>query len=299
MNTNLERLLLNDIETYEQKIAEARADLAMVRGMNEEDDGLAPIHASAFLAESGAFEWLVGGIFAEGTISIVAAESTAGKTTLLVQMGLQLSMGQDWLGWRSPRHIRVLYILAEGSRHAFRGRFRTTCASLGLDPSTSNLFFHAEAMRDFNLKGREFASVVRRSKADLIVLDTKGYFDGFADENDASAWKKGVMAPLRRLVADLGCSFIIVHHYGKAAPGKARWERGRGTSAMFADVDHWLGLEKIPLTPSEEQLLSFQKAQLLCRRDLFIEKNKYGRDDYSVRLDFGLAKGIFTLGAPA
>lgn len=279
------------------RVDEIEQDLSSLDGFVESE--FLPIPAAEFIREPGNFEWLVGGLIAEGSISMVAAEPRMGKTTLLVQLALCLADGREWLGHMVPRPVRTLYVLAEGSRHAFRGRFRTTCESLGIDADTVGWHIQPASQTEFNLRSREIERLLSSAASSgigLVILDTLGYFHG-GDENDNSQWKARVMAPLRAFVARFGMSFILVHHYGKAVPGRARWERGRGASAMFGDVDHWLGLERVDLEPKEEDAPEHIKNLLLQRRELFIEKNKYGRDDYSTRLEFQKQRGTFELEA--
>ena len=275
-----------------RQVSELDADLNDLTG--EIDPSQAPVHARDFVRESGEFEWIVGSLIAEGSVTMVAAEPRLGKTTLLVQMALCLSAGQKFLDFHVPRPARTLYILAEGSRHAFRARFRTACDSLRLDPDGVDWWIQPAGEMDFQLRGNHVERLVAASGAKLVILDTLGYFHG-GDENDASEWKRRVMAPLRSMAVRHGCAFVLVHHYGKSVPGRSRWERGRGSSAMFGDVDHWLGLERVELTTEEQQRSDAEKDRLSQRRELFIEKNKYGLDDYSVRLEFWKPRGTFAL----
>ena len=275
-----------------RQVSELDADLSDLTG--EIDPSQAPVVARDFVRESGEFEWIVGSLIAEGSVTMVAAEPRLGKTTLLVQLALCLSAGVGFLDFHVPRAARTLYVLAEGSRHAFRARFRTACASLQLDPDGVDWWIQPAGEMDFLLRGNDVERLVGASGAKLVILDTLGYFHG-GDENDASEWKRYVMAPLRSMAVRHGCAFVLVHHYGKSVPGRSRWERGRGSSAMFGDVDHWLGLERVELSRDEEQLGDARKLELAQRRELFIEKNKYGRDDFSVRMDFDKSRGIFAL----
>lgn len=275
-----------------RQVSELEADIADLTG--EIDPSQAPVHARDFVRESGEFEWIVGSLIAEGSVTMVAAEPRLGKTTLLVQLALCLSAGVNFLDFPVPRRARSLYILAEGSRHAFRARFRTACESLQLDPDGVDWWIQPAGEMDFQLRQNHVERLVASSGAKLVILDTLGYFHG-GDENDATEWKKHVMGPLRSMAARHGCSFVLVHHYGKSVPGRARWERGRGSSAMFGDVDHWLGLERVELTKDEQALSEPEKARLAQRRELFVEKNKYGLDDYSVRLEFWKPRGTFAL----
>lgn len=291
--------LRQEREKLLSRVDEIDQDLSSLEGFAEAVYN--PVPVATFLREPGEFNWLVGGLIAQGSVTMMAAEPKMGKTTLLVQMALCLSAGQDWLGYTIPRPVKTLYVLAEASRNAFRERLRTACDSMRL--RTDDLGWHIQPaiQAEFKLRSREIDrlfSAAAASGIELIVMDTLGYFHG-GDENDNSEWKKCVMAPLRAMTARHGLSFVLVHHYGKAAPGKARWERGRGASAMYGDVDHWLGLEKVEMTDDEEELTQPQKDRLQQRRELFIEKNKYGRDDYSMRLEFWKPRGVFDLEAGA
>lgn len=295
MRPSVSEQLRAERERLLSRVDEIDQDLSSLEGFVE--TVFNPVPAADFVREPGDFQWLVGGLIAEGSVSMVAAEPRMGKTTLLVQLALCMAAGRDWLGHRVPRRVKSLYVLAEGSRHAFRGRFRTTCESLRIDVDSVGWHIQPASQTDFTLRSREVErlfSSAASSGIGLVILDTLGYFHG-GDENDNSQWKSRVMAPLRGFIARYGISVILVHHYGKAVQGRARWERGRGASAMFGDVDHWLGLEKVDLEAHEEDAPEHIKELLLQRRELFIEKNKYGRDDFSIRLEFQKQRGTFEL----
>lgn len=281
-------------EAYADEGAEER------RAIQEEPEaeGPAPVSIADFIAEPGELEWLVGGIIAHGSTTMVAAEPKVGKSFLLTHMAICLATGTSWLGFPIHAPARVLYVMAEGARMAFRNRVRHACETLRMDPKEIDWWIQPASMTDFNLKKSNIGRMFERSRAKLIILDTKGYFDGFCDENDASKWKANVMAPIRGFISSLGCAFVIVHHYGKAVAGRSRVERGRGTSAMQGDVDHWFGLERVEMTPEEEARCVTYPPDLIefkNRRDLFVEYNRYGSQDNSFRLDFDPTGGVFWL----
>lgn len=278
------------------RVADIDDDISTLTAMAPEGKG--PVIAEKFLEESGEFDWIFGGLIAEGTVTMIVAEPRLGKTTLMVQLSLGLSVGREVLGFSVAKPRRVLYILAEGSRHAFRNRFRATCGSMGIPPSSLDWWLQPPTMSEFKLSSTEVDRVIRASQAEFIVLDTLGYFGG-GDENDASSWKSNVMAPLRAYAQELNTAFVLVHHPKKSSQNdtSSRWERGRGTSAMFGDVDHYLTLEKVPLEPHEKQLGAEARGRLEQRRVLHVDKNKYGLDDVSFQLEFLKSRGTFELGA--
>jgi RecA-family ATPase len=112
----------------------------------------------------------------------------------------------------------------------------------------------------------------------MVFLDTLGYFATF-DENDASEWKQRVMTPLRGLVAKHGCSFMLVHHLNKDSKA-AGWKKGRGTAAMFGDVDAYIRLDQAK--PEEPYVM------------MYVDKNKYA-PVMSIPLTFDGVNAVFEL----
>jgi len=276
-------------DELKKSLSDLEEEIASLSGDFATEDR--PVVAAEFLKEPGEFTWQVGGLIAQGTVSMLVAAPSVGKTTLMVQTSLALSVGQDVLGFRVSRPVKVLYILAEGSRHAFRERLRVTCGSMGVDVDALDWWVQPGKMSDFRLSGAETDKAIRSSGAKLIVLDTLGYFSG-GDENQADLWKARVMAPLRAYCAEYECSFVLLHHEKKGQPGYTidRSERGRGTSAMLGDCDHvWL-LERFPV---DEDASGDQRAEMEKRRELHVVKNKYGLADYAVQMTFDKPKGIF------
>lgn len=268
-----------------------KADLDVIEGLGNEDNG--PVHAADFLRETGAFTWAVGGLIASGTVTMITADPSIGKTTFLTQLTASMALGVECLGLPVPQQLRVLYCLAEGSRHAYRERFRKVCETLKFDPEALSWYIQPSNQVEFELRSPAIARLFRAAKAEVIVLDTLGYFHG-GDENDAQEWKERVMKPLRSFVTELGCCFILVHHHGKGSDSRFGANKGRGSSAMHGDVDHWLRLEKVPLSKDEKELPVAEQLLLTeRRRELFIDKNKYGRTDSGGRMELDAENGLF------
>jgi hypothetical protein len=59
-------------------------------------------------------------VLVEGGLTLIGGKGGAGKTTLVIDLGLHLAAGIDWLGIPVGRALRVLMIENEGPREAFR-----------------------------------------------------------------------------------------------------------------------------------------------------------------------------------
>jgi hypothetical protein len=242
----------------------------------------AVVEGPDFWNEKLGFEWLIGGQLAKQSVSMLVADPGLGKTTLMAQMTLSLSTGRSFLGSPPAPAARTLLIQAEGSRGAFQGRWRSACEAMGIEQSeTRGWFIQADGsrdfFRDFEIGSRGFERVIEQSRAQLVILDTIGFFAQF-NENDPNEWREKVMKPLRRCSIKTGVSFVLVHHQPKITDSNRDNRDGRGTSAMLGDCDHFWRLERV----KDEQGL----------RDFVVRKNKYGTEE-TLRLSFDLGNAIF------
>ena len=183
---------------YEKKLADVSGDIAELDGQVEES---VPneIPLKTFL-EGGTshVDWIVTGVLAAGTIAMMAADSKLGKTTMLTQVSLCLSVGlSPFEGWGVPRRRKTLYLIAEGSRAAFRSRVDTARIAKNI-PRDAEWFVQREGFVDFQIGSRGLSSIVEHSRADLVTLDTMRYFYQ-GDENSSDDWMRYVMLPLRQI----------------------------------------------------------------------------------------------------
>lgn len=278
--------LVSKIDAEEKKhlarLEELRTERERITGIVS---GPEPVSAARFLAEPHPpIPWLLGGLIAESSVGLMTADGGIGKTTLLVQACLSMAAGHHVFGYRVEKPTPVLMVLAEGSRAAFQARFRTTLGNLGFTVDRLPWFIQPADLTEYQIGSSGLDRMIEKSGARFVVLDTIGYFHG-GDENDANDWKQHVMKPLRKTIAKHGCSFCLVHHHVKGGADRQGWRKGRGSSAMFDDADFWLRLEPVD-GPGNE-----------AKRDLHVDKNKYGLMNYSTPLTFNAAGAIFEQGA--
>ena len=276
--------LLDEIQAELTKVEADRerllAMLADARG--EAPASEMPVSSAAFLAEKHPeIPWLFGGLIAEDTVTMVTADGGIGKTTMLVQMCIALAAGVNTMGFNVYGPKSVLMVEAEGSRAAFQARFRQARISLRLSHEAGEPWFiQPETCRDYMIGSVGLERMIEASGARLCVLDTLGYFFQ-GSENKADEWKDGVMRPLRILAAKYHTAFVLVHHHNKDTE-KTGWQKGRGTTAMYGDVDHWLRLEQVEGEGNEPF------------RDLWVDKSKYGLMGHKIPLEFDSLAAHFT-----
>ncbi len=267
--------LKREEEEYLRNLAACRANIAELSGTSEVARAITV--AEWERRDLGSFQWLVNGLIARNSVSIVTADPGIGKTTLLAQLCVCIGTGTPFVGYSIPDASPTLYVASEGSELAFRNRYLTACRSLRANTATLPNFVKQSDLDDYMIGSVGLETLILTSKAKLVILDTIGYFHN-GDENDANDWKRHVMRPLRALTAKYQCGFVLVHHHNKS--DKTGWQKGRGTVAMFGDCDHWIRLEKSEgCGPSA--------------RDMFVDKNKYGPMDFCDGLNFRPDGAVF------
>jgi len=274
---NTEDLVLAEIEKHRKAIAELEEGLSDLRG----DSGEAvAIPMPEFVTEPSEHQWLVGGLVGQGATGMLVADPHVGKSTLALQLCLALAAGHNTLGWRIAEPKRVLYAFAEGARALVAERIRACAKSMGMAAIPTSGFVQAPCFSDFDVTSLGFKRLIESTKPDFAVLDALGYFFR-GDENSAVEWKQKMMAPLRALTQKFGTSFLVIHHQTKVSETRQGWQKGRGTSAMFADVDFYLRLEPVEGEGNE------------LKRLLIIDKNKFGASGQKIKLEFNKAGAFF------
>ncbi len=201
--------------------------------------------------------YLGNGVISQGGLVLSAGPMNSAKTLYWMTAAYHLAMGRDFQGLEVPRPLRVLYLEGEANRAVFANRRRQIRAGLAIDDAVPNLLFLA---RDCSMPkiGNELRQLVEATRAEVVFLDTIGYFHT-ADENLNSDVKMKVIQPLRDMARSLDWqpAFVMVHHFVKKTEGMSGAARSRGASALSDDSS-----TVITFTPKGDNttiLLTFEK----------------------------------------
>lgn len=137
--------------------------------------------------------------------------------------------------------------------------------------------------------GRQaIANEIAQTRPDVVFLDPMAKFH-LSDENSAQEMG-AIMRVFDHLIEEYSCAIAVVHHVGKENPDHAKrgGDRLRGSSAIFADVDTLLEVErKSPAHVAEPTIqLTFEMRRGEPIEKLFVKRNRSGLitymgDDYS------------------
>lgn len=178
-------------------------------------------------------EWLIAGLIPEKGIVIPYGPPKAGKTFVVLSMGLHIAAHRDWMG-RKVNGGGVVYVAGEGVG-GLSVRLRAMREAYQI-PANIPFWVVPRAInfRDTNAVSALLAAIketVFDEPISLVVLDTLARAMPGVDEN--SAEEVGiVIAACDELKFELGATIMPIHHAGKDI------EKGlRGSSAIHGALD--------------------------------------------------------------
>lgn len=177
-------------------------------------------------------EWLWEGILTDGGLGLVVAKPKVGKTTLSLNLAVQVSLGGIFLG-RKTQKGPVVYLALEEKR----GEVQKSLLKLNM--ATENLFFHfgpapLEAVK-------EVEPLIRQTKAKLLVVDILQKFCRVKDLNDYSQVTRA-LEPLMTTARQLNCHILLVHHAGKR--DREDGDDILGSTGLLGGVDTSIHIKK-------------------------------------------------------
>jgi len=190
--------------------------------------------------------WLITNLIPERGLILSYGESGSGKSYVALDRGMAMAQGIQWFGYKTPRALKVVYVVAEGAG-GFRNRVKVYCDKRRVDDDAQ--FYIVDAAPDLRSK-EDLKSLATKLKElsdriggiDYIIFDTLAQCTPGANEN--SAEDMGLALNRVRVLQRLfKCAVELVHHAGKDATKGAR-----GWSGIFAAAD--VVIEHRILTPT-------------------------------------------------
>ena len=181
--------------------------------------------AAMLTSEPEPVDWLIGGVVARGTLTLLAGREKEGKSLLAMACAARGASGGGTLAGIRVEPLRVLIIDAENGDRELHRRMR----SLGLRANdAARIEVYEASGHDLRRNLHEVEAVLADSKPDLLVLDSwRSLWAG--DENDSGEVAK-VLDPLRNLIRRHNAGAVLIHHMRKGGGY-------RGSSAIGACVE--------------------------------------------------------------
>lgn len=170
---------------------------------------------------------------------MVYGDGGAGKTTLSLDAGFHLAAGDDWLGVKVPRRVRVLVIEGEGPRALFRKKAKRKLAAWTGSPLEGRIGILAEPWAAGTFADGSWrtalAECVREQRIDVVIAGpvTRLGMD-----------EAGTLQQVRDFTALIGdvrqragrrLTSWLVHHENKGGTVSGAWE-GAGDTLLHVEA---------------------------------------------------------------
>ena len=160
-------------------------------------------------------EWVVEGLLPTAGTSLITAKPKVGKTTLVRNLALAVSLGAPFLG-RATKQGTVLYLALEEKR----GKVQEHFANLGATVTDrAPLFVHVGSAPAKPVE--ELEALLAEHCPMLVIIDPLQRFLRLRDGNDYTEVTR-VMEPLTALARKSGAHLVCIHHANKGGYGGGR-----------------------------------------------------------------------------
>lgn len=183
-------------------------------------------------------EYVVEGVLQRGSLSLLSAYGSSGKTWLAVELMLSVATGGRWLGRFPAKRGTATLLDWESGSYELRRRIQRNAIASKLATPVQGIDF--ASMPSSYLNGADFEERVTRlaRERSLVVLDSLRAACPGVDENDSSM--REPLDVLHRVGERTGCAFLVIVH-AKKVTGTATnvdpRETLRGSSAIFDAAD--------------------------------------------------------------
>lgn len=200
--------------------------------------------------------YVLDGWLAKGDLAILAGESGAGKSLLLLDLALALARRGPWLEKINPvqdlEPQRILVVDEEQPQSLVRYRLKRSLIAKDLEAKDlQGLEIRYLVDNGINLDDEagfhRLRHEVQAWRPDWILLDSLIRFHR-RKENDNTGMAEWYASRLKPLARSVGAGVVLLHHLGKPSKerGTSLSSRLRGASDIKAQVDQLWGLEEDP-----------------------------------------------------
>lgn len=227
---------------------------------------------------------VISGILRQGRKMILSSASKAGKSFLLIELGMALATGTEWLG-HECRESRVLYINFEISKDSFIDRLRHVAKARNTKMADYRGMFDCLNLRGYTKQFRELLPgikhKIRKNEYDVVIIDPI-YKTILGDENDAKVVAEFCNA-LDNLATETETTVIFCHHHSKAAgEGMAAQNRSSGSGVFARDPDAIVDL--LQISPVDRDGTPLEITEVIgADKDVITENTFFLRMETSLR----------------
>ncbi len=193
---------------------------------------------------------VIHGVIRQGGKLILAGDSKAGKTFLLMELAIALAFGDKWCGLQCSQS-KVLYVNLELNEADFLHRLHGILGKQDIDNSIDKDMIGILNARGKASNAEQLTNALLgrlgAARYDVVIIDPI-YKVQDGDENSAQAIA-ALARELDRLAEGAGCTIIYSHHHPKYVSGNASSiNRSAGSGVFGRDVDASIDLVELDVS---------------------------------------------------
>lgn len=171
-------------------------------------------------------DWVLRPFFERGTLSSVYGTGKIGKSSMLADIAVHVSLGIEWASYLVDGGTVLWIDLEQGERRLLRNFQRVP----GWEKANILVLSNLAVRPDYNA----MIDAIELHRPALVVIDSLGKFCAVDDDNDNAAWQKA-LKPLEELARTHRAAFVVIDHdrKGEGEHGRAM----RGASSKLAAFD--------------------------------------------------------------
>lgn len=191
-------------------------------------------------------DWLIEGLIARGTKTVIAAPTKSLKTWLTVHMTACCATCSPLLAvpeWAIPNPVRVLLIEEEGQRQMFGRRVRKVFNGITAPVQEEPLFRFRRASNLLDYaQGTDLIEILDRERIDLLIMGPLQRITPGVDENSTAEMKRVWDAVNRITLERPHVAVVVVAHNRKG--DSLTWDSVRGAGLTGGEQDLGIFLRK-------------------------------------------------------
>jgi hypothetical protein len=237
---------------------QAREEPAKEEPAASEPNGV-PLTVAQWLARDlEAPDYVLSEMLSSTSRALLVAPTGLGKTMFSLTLAAHMSAGKNFLRWKVPRKVRVLYVDGEMSRRLLNKRLADVIRRLGIAPDTLFVLSHEDIEGFSPLNAPEGqaqieAFITKIGGVDFIVCDNIMSLVG-GDQKDEEGWRQ--ILPWVRDLTRRSIGQLWIHHTGHDET------RSYGTKTREWQLDTVMHMERVERADTDVSFtLSFRKAR--------------------------------------
>ena len=210
-------------------------------------DDFPPITKSKIIEPPKRAPVLIDGILRHGHTLLVTARSKAGKTFLMLELGVAVACGKKWLGRKCDKG-RVLFVNPEVDPPSAENRLHEVAKGMGVNMQTvaNNFDFwhlrgHAQGIEETS---RALFKRVTAGDYTLVIFDS--VYELYTGDENSAEDARNFFHEIDGISEKLNCSIAMTHHHAKGSRSDMdALDRGSGSGVFGRKPDAPIDLMQV------------------------------------------------------